>query len=251
MSTPPPATQWGADPEFFGPRHAVREDLLFGVLRAAIAPPAEVLDAGSGSGSFAGKLVSAGYGVTGVDASERFVAYAGERVLGARFQRGDVTRLALPDAAFDAVVAGEVIEHLEADAAAVAEFFRVLRPGGICLVSVPADPKLWDASDDWAGHRRRYSGPALRRLFEAQGFTVRRLFRWGFPFTRLYHQRVYLPMLRRKRADDTPSRPLSGWRRLAATLVEFALRGDRLFDGAPWGIGWVLLAHKPQAQEAR
>ncbi|HEY9720576.1 MAG TPA: class I SAM-dependent methyltransferase [Oscillatoriaceae cyanobacterium] len=245
MNIPTPATQWGTDPEFFGPRHAAREALLFEVLRSAIAPPAEVLDAGSGSGSFAGKLVSAGYGVVGVDQSERFVAYAGERILGARFQRGDVTRLELPDGTFDAVVAGEVLEHLEDDARAAAEFFRVLRPGGWCLVSVPADPRLWDASDDWAGHRRRYSDAALRRLFEAQGFEVRRLFRWGFPFTRLYHRQVYLRMLRRKRDGGIVTRPLAGWRKLASKVVGLVLKGDRLFDGAPWGIGWVLLAHKP------
>jgi SAM-dependent methyltransferase len=49
----------------------------------------------------------------------------------------DVTRLALPDGAFDLVICSHVLEHVPDDAAAMAELRRVTAPGGRCLVMVP------------------------------------------------------------------------------------------------------------------
>lgn len=244
MSVTP--TRWGDDPEFFGPRHAAREALLLAVLARHLAPNSEVLDAGAGAGRLANRLAADGHVVVGIDQSERFVEYAtAHAAAGARFQVGDITRLDFPVGSFDAVVAGEVLEHVSDDAAAIAELYRVLKPGGWCLVSVPADPRLWDVSDDWAGHVRRYTESELRARFEAQGFQVQRLFRWGFPFVRLYHRWVYLPMLRRKMArGDGAQQPLAGWKRAVAVGMGVLFRGDRLFDGSPWGIGYVLLARK-------
>lgn len=240
-------TRWGSDPEFFGPRHEAREGILLETLLPHLSPGARVLDAGAGAGHMANRLAARGYAVVGVDQSEEFVAHAtAQAVPGARFQVGDVTRLDFPAGAFEAVVAGEVLEHVAEHVRAVAELYRVLKPGGVCLVSVPADPTLWDDSDDWAGHVRRYTEAELRSLFDGRGFEVVTLFRWGFPLTRLYHRWVYLPMLRRKsRRDSGPSKPLTGWKKGVARALAVAFRGDRLFDGSPWGIGYVLLARKP------
>lgn len=49
----------------------------------------------------------------------------------------DITRLDLPDAAFDLVICSHVLEHVPDDAAAMAELRRVTAPGGRCLVMVP------------------------------------------------------------------------------------------------------------------
>jgi ubiquinone/menaquinone biosynthesis C-methylase UbiE len=210
-----------------------------------------VLDAGAGAGHLANRLAERGCTVVGIDASERFVAYAtAHAVPGARFELGDVTAIALPDASVDVAIAGEVLEHVVDDDLAASELFRVLVPGGVCLVSMPADPGLWDFSDQWAGHVRRYDEPSLRDLFERQGFRVEKAFRWGFPFTRLYHRWLYLPMLKRKaQGGDRPSPPLSGAKRLAASAMAALFRLDRPFDGSPWGIGWVLVATKPASPE--
>lgn len=243
-------TKWGGDPEFFGPRHAHREGILLDVLAPRLKPGSHLLDAGAGAGHLANRLAGLGHTVVGLDQSEAFVAYAQAHAAeGASFQPGDITRLPFEAEAFEAVVAGEVLEHVEDDARAVGELFRVLEPGGWCLVSVPADPRLWDLSDEWAGHVRRYTGSELVALFEGAGFVVRRRFRWGFPFVRLYHRFAYVPMLRRKIARGAgPERPLSGWKRGAAGVLAGLFRFDRLFDGSPWGLGWVLLAEKPEAR---
>ncbi len=49
----------------------------------------------------------------------------------------DVTRLDLPDAAFDAVLCSHVLEHVPDDARAMSELRRITAPGGFCLVMVP------------------------------------------------------------------------------------------------------------------
>ena len=134
------------------------------------------------------------------------------------------------------------VENHEDDRTAIRELFRVLAPGGVALVSVPADPERWDASDDWAGHVRRYAPETLAKRFEEAGFTVVRCFRWGFPLVGLYHRHVYLPMLSRKRG---PSGPMPAWKRLASGLLAYAFRLDRLFDDHAGGLGLVLLARKP------
>ena len=72
------------------------------------------------------------------------------------------------DAAFDGVVAGEVLEHIEAEGRAPSVGARVLRPGGALVVSVPAHPAWFGASDRWAGHVRRYTVPRLRARSKIQ-----------------------------------------------------------------------------------
>ncbi|HEY2771883.1 MAG TPA: class I SAM-dependent methyltransferase [Solirubrobacteraceae bacterium] len=54
----------------------------------------------------------------------------------------DITRLALPDGAFDAVICSHVLEHVEDDAAAIGELYRVVAPGGWAIVMVPLDLSL-------------------------------------------------------------------------------------------------------------
>jgi len=51
--------------------------------------------------------------------------------------RLDITRLDLPDDAFEAVLCSHVLEHVPDDAAAMRELRRVTAPGGFCLVMVP------------------------------------------------------------------------------------------------------------------
>src|SRR6478752_5283851 len=66
--------------------------------------------------------------------------------------RGDATRLPLADDSLDLVMAFDLLEHLDDDAAAVAEVRRVLKPTGTYLVAVPADPKLWSEHDEAVDH---------------------------------------------------------------------------------------------------
>ncbi|HEX6261463.1 MAG TPA: class I SAM-dependent methyltransferase [Actinomycetota bacterium] len=77
--------------------------------------------------------------------------------------------LPFKDGAFDAVLALELLEHVEEDERMLAEIVRVLRPGGTALVSVPLHMSLWSAIDDACAHVRRYEPDELLEKIGAAG----------------------------------------------------------------------------------
>src|SRR5262245_45772041 len=106
-------------------------------LRARLGERADVLDAGCGPGGLIRRLAPShpGWRWTGIDLDDAAVTFARERVgPSAGIVTGSVTALPFPDAAFDAVVSADVLYHLDDDAAAAAQAWRVLRPGGIFVV---------------------------------------------------------------------------------------------------------------------
>ncbi len=83
--------------------------------------------------------------------------------------RFDLVACPLPSASVDAVVLLNVLEHIEDDAAAVRQVARILKPGGIAVIEVPAGPWLYDVYDKHLGHFRRYRLSALARLLRDAG----------------------------------------------------------------------------------
>lgn len=96
-----------------------------------------VLDAACGPGLYAAELLDRGADVTAFDASAAMVDLARQRLAGrARVDRAVLgERLPYPDETFDLAVCALAIHHVEDRAAAFAELFRVLRPGGALVVS--------------------------------------------------------------------------------------------------------------------
>jgi SAM-dependent methyltransferase len=231
--------EWGTAPEFIGPRHSLRERLLLDLFLSA-SPGPRVLDAGAGQGSMSARLAGLGFEVTSTDVSDTAVELLRQRLDG-NVKRATVTELPFADGSFDAAVLGEVLEHVEDDRAATAEVARILRPGGVLALSVPANPKLYGPSDEWAGHVRRYSRAELLDVCTAAGLTVRRCSAWGFPLSRLYHRHVYERYLDR----HGPTRP-NGRHRPLIAAVGAVLQVDRLFVGVERGaLGYLLLATRP------
>lgn len=107
-------------------------------LIAKFAPGGRVLDAGCGSGYGSAEFERAGH-VVAVDTAAEAVDYARQHYGTPRVSYAQARCEALPfaEGSFDAVVAFEVIEHLENWAGLLTESSRVLRPGGLLLVSTP------------------------------------------------------------------------------------------------------------------
>lgn len=249
-----PRIHWGAG-EIAGPRHEYRESLILGLMRHGLKRGSVVLDAGCGSGSLLFKMADFGYTVHGIEQSREYVEFLRKRLKAngalnaAHVKQGSVVEIPYPDRSFDGLVSGEVLEHVMDDTKAILEFYRVLRPGGVCVISVPASPSLWDCTDDWAGHQRRYTREGLVNLFEKKGFVVEDVRFWGFPFVRMYHRWVYLPLVRKKTSGgasiDAIRPPDASRHQWMAKMLSLFFRFDSLFAWAPFGIGLILKARKP------
>jgi 2-polyprenyl-3-methyl-5-hydroxy-6-metoxy-1,4-benzoquinol methylase len=231
--------RWGSAPEFIGPRHELRERLLLDLFRAA-APGPRVLNAGAGQGTFSFLLERDGFDVTSTDLSADCVDVLRQTLAGPAVE-ADIADLPFDDGEFDAAVLGEVLEHIEDDAAALREVGRVLKPSGIVAISVPANPHEYGRADEWAGHFRRYSRETLVSLCTAAGLEVETCVGWGFPFTRLYHRHLYERRLERV-GTVTPKR----WQLPAVWALRMTLQADRLFVGVERGaFGLLLIASRP------
>lgn len=98
-------------------------------------PPGAALDAACGTGRHAAYLASRGHAVIGVDISPGMLAVATAKVPAGDFRQGDLHQLPVPDQHVDLVVCALALTHVPKLAPVLAEFARVLRPGGHLVIS--------------------------------------------------------------------------------------------------------------------
>lgn len=129
-----------------------------------------VLEAGCGNGNvlrFLSTSIRRG-GLIGIDLFEEGLRLARQRS-DALLVRGDVHASPF-QCQFEIIGAFDVIEHLHDDHQALRDFHRLLSPGGLLVLTVPAHQTLWSYFDDASGHYRRYSRKALEETLEVCGF---------------------------------------------------------------------------------
>ncbi len=148
--------------------YAGKRELVRGWIQRARPPRPEdvLLDCGAGTGAFAGEMEPC-CRVLVLDDHEEAL-----RLLRQRFRPEQILGLAgdqvpLPDGTLDYVTALDVLEHVPDDATVVRGFHRLLKAGGLAVVTVPAGMALWSDWDEALHHYRRYSRPQLRALFPA------------------------------------------------------------------------------------
>ncbi len=152
--------------------YRVRRELVNKILSGEVSrrkAPLKILDVGCGTGLLMKEMQKFGP-VDGVDFSERAIAYCKERGLSPRL--GSAEALPYGDNSFDAAIFFDVMEHLENDAQACGEVYRVLAPGGMVLVSVPAFMFLWSITDIVSQHYRRYTRKQVVARLKDAGFEV-------------------------------------------------------------------------------
>lgn len=92
--------------------------------------------------------------------------------VGAVALRSSLDAVPLPSHSATVVTLLDVLEHLDDDQAAVREIRRILKPGGLLVITVPALRWLWSDWDVTLHHRRRYHEPELRRLLAGVGLEI-------------------------------------------------------------------------------
>jgi ubiquinone/menaquinone biosynthesis C-methylase UbiE len=222
--------------------------------------------------------------LVGLDLQRERVANVRARLgEGVALVQGSALRLPFVDAAIDKAVSSEVLEHLPDDRAALAELFRVLRPGGTLVVTVPSAryPFGWDPvnyvlerttgrhiggertfSGIWYGHRRLYDEAGLRALVQQAGFAVaevRGLTHYVPPFSHLVMYGILKPLLMSGKlpgglaqAGDRCGAPAAGRPRGLVALGGWLMnaidrRNDdpRLAERVDSFVALAVLAHKP------
>jgi len=129
---------WGA---YHQHRHEMRYDLVGEAVRRHLPVGGAVLDIGCGSALVADRILDMDARYVGLDFPEHHVSYVSRRMAGAGgqlrtgFVRGDGALLPFGDQCFDVIVMSEVIEHLLRPEQAVWELSRVLRPGGVFIMT--------------------------------------------------------------------------------------------------------------------
>lgn len=137
-----------------------------------------ILDAGCGTGAILQRLGNPERNV-GIDLAPQAISFCRERGLN-NVRQGDITALPFADASFDAVICSSVLYHqwVKDVAGAVRELGRVLRPGGLLLVNLPAFGFLHSAHDEAVMTARRFGKKEVRSLLMDNGFGIRRLTYW-------------------------------------------------------------------------
>jgi len=139
---------------------------------------ASILDAGCGTGAVLAALGNQRTHI-GIDLSADALAFCRQRGL-ENLTQGDVTNLPFANHSFDVVICSSVLYHrwVANVNLALRELHRVLRPGGLLLVNLPAYELLRSHHDELVFTARRFRRPEVHQLLSASGFTTRRLTYW-------------------------------------------------------------------------
>lgn len=211
-----------------------------------------ILDAGCGTGLMLSWLRRYGKqsSVFGLDYNSfalRYSAQRGERLL----VEGSIAAMPFPSNSFDLVTTFDVLDSFPVPGATApfAELARVLKPGGVLLVRVPAFQSLYSQHDRAVYTEHRYTARELRQRLEEQGLTVART---TYAMTILFPVALVGRWLTRSRRDSPQSdvRPLPGPLRwlnspLAGLLAIEAAWLQWLPWRLPFGLSVMALARKP------
>jgi SAM-dependent methyltransferase len=152
-------------------RHAINElKRMFGTKQASI------MEIGCSAGHLLADMRRSlpNAELTGGDYTLGTLVKLGEKMPGIPLVRFNLADSPLPSDTYDAMVLLNVLEHIEDDVAATRHVARMLKPGGVAVIEVPAGPELFDDYDRELKHFRRYTLPGLCKVIEGVGLKVER-----------------------------------------------------------------------------
>jgi SAM-dependent methyltransferase len=204
-----------------------------------------VVDFGCGTG--ANERVLSEFGqVLLVDMSLDALRYCRTRDI-KRLMASSAEAVGLKSNSIDVATALDLLEHVDNDLAGMREIYRILKPGGILLVTVPAFGFLWSEHDEALHHRRRYTGYELRNKLTVTGFEiVRSTYFITLLFLPIMVMRVWQGIFKKNAYPKTSHVILPGWVNSAITgLLTFERKLCGIVN-LPFGVSIVTIARKPR-----
>jgi SAM-dependent methyltransferase len=191
--------------------------------------------------------------IVGTDIALGALERLGNTLDGVPLVQMDLLQCDFKPSQFDAVVAINVLEHIEDDLGALAAMARLLKPGGLLILEVPQGPGIYDFYDAWLRHFRRFTRKELLSKIASSGLRTEWNGFLGFvPYAPFWIVKKIRRLRFGSRGEHAPSiesmvrESIKTTRRskvLAAALaIENALRGRFQF---PIGIRCVAVARKP------
>jgi SAM-dependent methyltransferase len=173
------------------PAGKVRWKRRVDMLRSALAPGAEVLELGCGTGYFTRELIDSGAEITAIDISPDLLDVARKEIKAPNvvFTLDNAYRMSFPDHRFDNVIGSSVLHHLDIRKA-LSEIYRVLKPGGALAFTEPnmMNPQIALQKNIPSIKRRMGDSPdetaffswQIKRLLRQAGFTSIRVVPFDF-----------------------------------------------------------------------
>jgi SAM-dependent methyltransferase len=225
-------------------KYRVLADVVSRMFKPPSASP-RILDVGCGPGNLLDYLTPYGR-IFGTDFSIDALRFCIGRGFNRQF-RADFHNLPVQTDSFDLVTCIDVLEHLTDDRRAIGELQRILRPGGMLVVSVPAFQFLWGDHDTLYGHHRRYTTGELRERLEAGGFEMRKLSYFEPMFVAPLWLYRNLKKLLVKEGDIAKRDDFIGLFSPLNTLLTHAIAAERFplrFMNIPFGVTILAVAVK-------
>lgn len=171
-------------------------------------PQPQILDAGCGTGANLAKLLNGFDGqlpigkVVGFDLAEAALAFCQQRNLGGQLAQASITELPFADNQFDIIISFDVINNLPDDRLAFAEISRVLRPGGLAILNLPAYQFLYSEHDLAIRGRRRYDAKMVAARLNEVGLKIERQ---TYLNTLLFLPAAFVRLIKKGKTKAAPS----------------------------------------------
>jgi ubiquinone/menaquinone biosynthesis C-methylase UbiE len=181
--------------------------------------------------------------VVSLDFSEEALGFCGKRNLSGLI-RADAEKLPFQESSFDIVLCFDILEHLESDVAAISEMNRILKPGGIAFISIPAYKFLWSSFDDVNWHKRRYRKKEISSKVSGSGMSVVKAGYFNFfLFPLALVRRIYEKIF--KRNEQVYYLPKAG--NVTNSIFKTIFSFERFFlprPSFPFGVSIICIARK-------
>ena len=214
-------------------------NLVIGLIHKFAKKKLDILDAGCGTGGLAQKLASLG-DVRAIDVSPQAIKFAKKR--GVTAELGSVEKIPFADKEFDVVTSVDVIYHkqINDDVDALTEMRRVLRPGGVLILRVPANRFLMSAHDRHVHTARRYGKRELIAKIAKSGLKLQLITFVHSPIFFLSLFKIFLERVGRRKETTSVRTVDPRLNRLLTWILN--LEGRMILKGFRIGIGQGLVA---------
>jgi SAM-dependent methyltransferase len=191
--------------------------------------------------------VLGGYGnAFGLDVSPQALAYCRGKT-SAKLVEASGDRIPFRDGSFLLISLLDIVEHSHDDLAVMGEVYRVCKPGGIVLITVPAFSFLWGSHDVSHHHKRRYTLEKLKDLGLSAGFVVERA-----TYTNFF---IFLPVLLKRvisrffqNSGGSDLKETQGWvsglmKRIYSIEARYLIKSN-----FPWGVSLLMVLRKRDSE---